>query len=375
MEPAALDAVLQLVPWVLAAWALDCLWRVPPGHAVAAAALTGAPRWRGAGWHFTGVTPGAAVVRTWRPPFLLSPAGLFVLGDRAAHGIRLFDRGSYALLEWETLPAPSAEGARLVAGPGLQVECPSPAEAAHWASALDGLRQCGAAEREPAIVAFERARVDVGVLQQELAGLRAPLRLARLGSSAALLGAAALVGVALAGEALAAPARQAVYLLAGATLVAGIVTALLLARALHRAGVPTPPGARVTLCLYPVSVWHAAAALACHRGWRFDWLAVAQALLPAAEHRRLLRLEALGARQASGDASDAAWRAIWTARATAVESLAAAAGIADPLATAPPSDARTVTWCPFCGGEYRLAVATCLDCGAPTERVASEIAK
>ena len=133
---------------------------------------------------------------------------------------------------------------------------------------------------------------------------------------------------------------------------------------------PTPPGARVTLCLYPVSVWHAAAALACHRGWRFDWLAVAQALLPAAEHRRLLRLEALGARHASRDESDPAWRAIWTARAAAVESLAAAAGIADPLAAAPPSDSRTVTWCPFCGGEYRLAVATCLDCGAPTERAA-----
>lgn len=371
MEPAALDAVLQLVPWVLAAWALDCLWRVPPGHALAAAALGGAPRWRGPGWHFTGVTPGAAVVRTWRPPFLLSAAGLFVLGDRGAHGIRLFERRSYALLEWEALPAPAAEGALLIAGAGLRVECPSPAEAAHWARALDGLRQRGPAEREPAIAALERARVDVGALQQELAGLRAPLRRARLGSSAALLGAAAVVGVALAGEALIAPARQAVYLLAGATLLAGIATALLLARALHRAGVPTPPGARVTLCLYPVSVWHAAAALACHRGWRFDWLALAQARLAPVEQRRLLRLEALGARQALRDESDPAWRAAWTARAAAVESLAAAAGIADPFAVAPPSDPRTVTWCPFCGGEYRLAVATCLDCGAPTERVAS----
>jgi len=321
--------LVDLWPYLLGGYLLDCLVRVRPGERILHLGPgPGTPRLgRGHRWQLAGILPTDRPRSVVAAARLVTPGGVFVPDLSSGHPLARGD-GTRARF---TPHAPDEDGARRV---------------------LTGELGPGAIATEVAI-AGPRRRVEA------------------LGVALVVLTVALVALVEIRGEIEITARILAASIVA--TGVAALVASEGLVRALGRADVAIPPGVRLALWIYPVSLVHAAPRLTRHLHLGRDPLRVAHDLADDGVHARLALEEeatAAAARRTvpEEEVAAAAWRWYWDARTSAIE------GEGIGLTRIPPgirarAGAGAVVLCPLCLGGYPDPREECPGCRVPLRPV------
>lgn len=117
--------------------------------------------------------------------------------------------------------------------------------------------------------------------------------------------------------------------------------------------------------LSPVTAIHVVKKLTREIYTRFDYAAVAAALLPSEAFQSAMREELLQIAYAKGEKQNAEVKEFWSLREKALLALLAKTEIRMEQLLAPPKrqDPSAASYCPLCLSEYRPGVEKCADCG------------
>ena len=117
--------------------------------------------------------------------------------------------------------------------------------------------------------------------------------------------------------------------------------------------------------LSPVKAMHIVKELTKEIYTRFDYAAVAAALLPSKAFQSAMREELLRIAYAKGEKQNAEVKEFWSLRENALLALLAKTGIRMEQLLAPPKrqDPSAASYCPLCLSEYMPGVEKCADCG------------
>ncbi len=365
-----LDALRQLWPVAAALALLDALVWVKAGRRLLVSRLGRRFVLFGPGPNLAGVLPSSRELAAGPAALLPAADGVWLLAPGDADTPARFDPAAWTLVPWQGV-TPEVEGTTLDVW-GVRLDLGSTAEAGAARDLLDGLAAAPAGKREAAIDAARAAALDLG-----------PIRARRAAFEAAVQPAAwaawhffALLFLAFPAVLyLVPPPPDAVLIallaLTGAAYAATLFTALRAARRLRRQGILPGKGPLAPLLLAPPAAVRALAALGRDLLPGRDPLAVAAAVLPAADFLRQIRAELHGAAQAAAHPQAAEpWRQTWIHRRALLLTLLSQAGLDESAALAPPSrrDPTATAWCPLCDVEVREDAAACADCNLPLQR-------
>jgi hypothetical protein len=350
----------ELLPFLAAAYLLDCLVRVRGGQALFTSVWGRRFRLEGPGWRWAGLLPTSESLLVASLGLRANERGLLLSPDGDARRDR-----RRRLVAYEDIERVAVEGEHVRLGPGLSLKATHPAVAMELAALVEQLRLTPRPRRLALIRRALRRRCDLGALHRRRLEQAEDVRMLKLLSGAAFV---VLFGV-LPASVLPALERRPSLLLAGVLFAFCDLAVLSVGvRLLRRSGAKGwALGSRLLpLVLFPPGAAHAPALVGRETSLGFEPLAAAALLLDPQEFRRLeqqrRREQAAGETQEDGEES-----VVEAMTLDLVAREAARAGVPG-LEEPRPTDASAAAFCPLCRGEYRAGFGRCSDCDVPLER-------
>ncbi len=362
------DILTVLFPYLVLLYLFDCVVRVRSGHLVFLSHLGRRFRAAGEGAHAVGLLPTSQAVLSHNIPLLLSAGGVH-LPAAEARWDRPLRQGDLRFLPWGEIVSAAAEGENVVVNGTLSVALPTEAAAAAAASAIRDLATSPPALRREKAEALVTASYDLGAVAGVRESIRAPLLRVAIMSSLLFVCLYALLPLALFARAFQGRSLAPLLLAMAVAYVLAVAGACAVRRAIDPRATPGRAQLVVLLLLVPPGAAHVLGQLTRNLFARFDHLAVAAALAPPADFRRMARKELARfafSETSSGEGDlDAALRT----RERAARRLLAQAGLDADGLLAPPQrqSAESERYCPACEVEYLAGVDRCADCGIRLE--------
>jgi hypothetical protein len=368
-----LPVLRELLPFLAALYALDCLTLTRSGQRLFSSWLGRDSRLWQEGLALAGALPLDHAFAIGRFSLAATSERLFLPPDEA--------RGAAAYLEeaWTAVPYEEArelavEGKEIRFGAGRRWRLATTAEARDLAAVIAELVALPPGARERHAAAWSaRALAPEPLLARVEAFESAASPVAALGWAlfcALFLALPPLVyfGVP--------PDWLTGGLLGGAALLWAVIAAASawLIRRLRREGLVGGEGALLAICLSLPSAMRAALHLGHDLLHGYDFVAAAVVLLPRRAALPLLRAELHGAACAIAGGGGEAWRRLWQERRCQLAGLARHLQLSEREILLPPPRRKPAAagYCPFCDSEFLPGPSRCGDCGTPLLSWAAE---
>jgi hypothetical protein len=350
--------IVELLPFLLAAYLLDCLVRVRRNQALFSSTSGRSFRLEGSGWRGAGISPTAESYLVASLGLRATESGVLIPPE---HG------GAERLVPYEQMERVSVEGDRVRLRPGIELRAPHPSVTTELAALVEQLRLEPDRRRLALIRRSLGRRCDLGALRRRRLELAPDLRTLKVLSGAAF---ALLFGVLPASFVPELAWRPSPFVAGGLFGLSYLAVLYASVRLLRKRGVEGRALASriLPLVLFPPAAAHAPALVAREVFLGFEPLAVAALLLDPQEFRRLeqrLRRDQAAVHATGGNGS--------LPEALALELVAREAGHAGvpALARPTPVDDTAVAFCPRCRDQYRAGFNRCHDCDVTLERFAA----
>jgi hypothetical protein len=350
--------IVELLPFVLAAFLLDCLVRVRREQALFSSTSGRSFRLEGPGWRGAGFLPTSESYLVASLGLRATESGVLIPPE---HG------GAERLVPYERMERIAVEGDRVRLRPGVELRAPHPSVTTELAALVEQLRVEPDRRRLALVRRALGRRCDLGALRRRRLELAPDLRTLKVLSGVAFV----LLFGALPASFVPELAWRPPPLVAGGLFGVSYLAVLYASvRLLRRCGVEGRGLASrvLPLVLFPPSVAHAPALVAREAFLGFEPLAVAALLLDPQDFRRLeqrLRRDQTAVHATGGNGS--------LPETMALELVAREAGHAGlpALARPTPVDGTAVAFCPYCRDQYRAGFSRCHDCDVALEPFAA----
>jgi hypothetical protein len=359
----------DVLPWALAFVVLDALVQLRVGQILVVRTWPAAARVLGPGVHVAGAWPHADVVPVHELPFLPAPEGAWFRDPAARCALPVIVPDELTFVCWAQLAGVRAEGRRVVADGRTLVKALSAAGASRIAEELKALAHAGT-RRADVLLAHVEGAFDPRPLRDVRAKTR-PLRVALAVVGAAWCGLLVAILPLVAWTRAAAPILP--ILLVGLGL--AVAAAVLAALTLRRAGFSwsTALGRVGPILLFPPFAARALPNASKEAQLFLDPLAVVAVVASPRDLAAACRRELVRIRNTRTSTASLGLEEYWAIRERAIRALARRESIAsDQLEALPPHDAGAMCVCPLCESSYRIARASCCECGIPLVAVPRE---
>ncbi len=360
------DVLAILFPYLVLLYLLDCVLRVRTGHLVFVSHLGRRARPAGDGAHLVGLLPTSQAILSHNVPLLLSAGGLH-LPAAESRWDRPFRRGDLRFLPWDDIVSAAADGPDLVVNGTFPVALPGIAAAAAAAAAIRELAASPPARRRERAEALVSGSYDLEALAGVREAIRTPLLAVSIMSSLLFVCLYVLLPLALFARPFQGRSLAPLLLATAIAYVLAVAAACAARRAIGPDASPGRAQMVLLLLMVPPGAAHVLGQLARELFARYDHLAIAAALAPPGDLRRMARTELARFALSEVPPGDGALAEALRLRERAVRRMLAQAGLdAERLLAPPPQRCpESERYCPACEVEYLPGAERCADCGIP----------
>ncbi len=360
------DVLAILFPYLVVLYLFDCIVRVRSGHTIFVSHFGRRYRPAGEGVHVVSLLPVSRAVLSHNVPLLLSPRGIH-LPAAESRWDRPLRPQDLRFLSWDAIGSVTADGSDVFVNGNPALALPTAAAAAATAASLGEIAASPPARRGELAEAHVAASYDLAALSGAREAIRAPLLAASVASSLLFLCVFAVLPLALYARPFQGRSLAPVLLATAIAYVLAVAAACAARGAIDPQERPGRGQFVLLLVLVPPGAAHVLGPLTRTLFARYDHLALAAALAPPEDFRRMARREMARFALSEVPPGDAALADALRVRERAARRLLGEAGLDPEAILAAPRQVspESERYCPACEAEYVGGADRCADCGVP----------
>ena len=355
--------ILQILfPYLVLFYLIDCIAYVGHQHLLFSSHFGRYFKIKKPGLHLVGLLPTSEAFVSHNLPIFLTSSGVYSLPDEYRAGNTQYKAQNLRFIAYEDIIKVEADGKAMKVNGKVIIKFPSSTSAKQMTEVIRELIYLEPSDRYEKICAF----LDETTNLQGIFASREnhwPLTYVKILSSVLFINMFGTLPVVLySGLSTYTNLLVIVFLL-----VLLYLLILIMAYIVRRKVIGTATGQKmfVSTILSPVTAMHILKDLTKEMYTRFDYLAIAAALLPSHEFQSAMREELLRITYVKEEEKNAELKKFWSLRENALISLLAETGIGvqELLTTPKRQDPSAASYCPMCLSEYRTGNDKCADCG------------